>query len=517
MPLTGMGDGRHCIPLCLQWDISFLVVAAARFVMVIVSSLTTPLVYLITKKISNEKSAFFASLVHIIYPSFLAYSHYLWSETTFIFLLLLTLYTLILLIETQSGDQKFVLAAACGLFLGLGALTRSAMLPYILVVPLWLLFTEKDRWWKYAAPAVALSLVAVTTLPWIYTMTMREGELTVLGTNGGYTLYLSNNPWLPEESFGSSMEFRSTRDQVLDSVDEFRRSISVSNGAAANILAKEEISQNPGAFVIRSLERVRYFMSSDSFILRHFVHAVYPPVSNILIALVWLFALTGFILFLSFTSFGLFTKKSTISHRSLIILLTLTGMALPAITIANSRYYLPVLATLLPITGVGIFNYLQFGARKKVIALGVSMALFGLLVITTVPNFIQNNLRPSIYYSDLISKIDNYFGGNPQYSDRFEIRNVGTAADIITVTIVGEGYLFRWRETQTLDSRLLEPNGRIKFDIYSTTASGQLEITVYSENSGKSIKFSPLDETGWNNWLDLGLEHIEYIWIGGGF
>ena len=82
---------------------------------------------------------------------------------------------------------------------------------------------------------------------------------------------------------------------------------------------------------------------------------------------------------------------------------------------------------------------------------------------------------------------------------------------------MGDGYLFRWRETQTLDSRLLEPNGRIKFDIYSTTASGQLEIIVYSENSGKSIKFSPLDESGWNNWLDLGLENIEYIWIGGGF
>ena len=123
---------------------------SARIMMVLVSSLTTPLVYILARKISSDKVAFYASLVHIFYPSFLAYSHYLWSETPFIFLLLLSIYLLILLIEAQYSLQKLSLAALCGLVIGLGTLTRSSMVTYISIVPIMLFVITKNITWRIA-------------------------------------------------------------------------------------------------------------------------------------------------------------------------------------------------------------------------------------------------------------------------------------------------------------------------------------------------------------------------------
>ena len=518
---SAYGDGRwppfHPMILAIGLFIFGSKVASARIMMVILSSLTTPLVYLLSKKITNHRVGIYAAIVHIIYPSFLAYSHFLWSETTFIFLLLLSTYTLVLSIESQDEIPKILLAAACGLFLGFGALTRSAMLPYIAFVPVWLLFANKRIRWKIISPLVVLSMVVITFLPWIITQTLVEGQPTLLGTNGGYTLYLSNNSWLPEEEYGSSMEFRSTRDRVRQSIEDFKQANGVSDSVAADILAREEISQNFTNFIWRSLERARYLISSDSFIVRHFVHAVYPPVSDGVVVGVWVGTLVGSILLYSFTSFGFFSNELRKSHRNLIILLALVGMALPIITIANSRYYLPVFATLLPVTGVGIGKFLDMGGRKKMVWMVSAVTTFSILVLTTLPNFIQNNLRPSIYYSDLVGKIDSFFGGQPEYSDRFWLRNPSGEADVITVSILSEGYLFRWNETETLEWQFSEIGGEERFDIYSTSPVVPLKIMITSEGSGKSITIYPVSNPYWHQWVKIGNGGIEIRWVGGGF
>lgn len=518
---SAYGDGRwpllHPFVLAIGLLLFGSQVASARIMMVIVSAMTTPLVFMITKRVSNDKTASFASLVHIFYPSFLAYSHYLWSETTFIFLLLLSLYATILIVEAKKSAQIMLLAIACGLFLGLGGLTRSAMMPYFVAIPVLLLFTIKDKILRISAPLLVLSTIIITILPWVYSLSVREGQLTLLGTNGGYTLFLSNNSWLPEKGYGSSLEFRKTTQRVQASIEYFKKSYNVRDGIAANALAKYEITQHPGDFLLRSLERVRYFFFADSFVVRHIVHAVYPPVSNIIVVAIWVISLSGFILFLSITSFGLFNKSKPIAHRSLIILLALSGMALPAITIANSRYYLPVLVILLPFSGAGIAKILHYRPQKHLIKFILTTSLLSVVVISTLPNYIQNNLRPSIYYAEIIRRIDKFIGGKPEFSDRFDFRSTNGQPDTITITITSEGYLFRWRESRTLEWEISEASRNIRFDIYSLDPTAQLEVIVTSKNSRESVQFSLLNKEDWNNWTEIGLEDIEYYWRGGGY
>ena len=66
-----------------------------KLVQVILSTISVYLIYILAKKIFNESIALLSAFIFSIYPTLIAFTHYLWSETLYIFLLVIIIFFLI--------------------------------------------------------------------------------------------------------------------------------------------------------------------------------------------------------------------------------------------------------------------------------------------------------------------------------------------------------------------------------------------------------------------------------------
>ena len=96
-------------------------VVGARLVVLLLSALTTPLVFLVARRFTSRRGALCAAALHVVYPSFVAFGHLLWSETLFLFFLFATLWAFGRLVASDdaapdpTGWKRALLA---GLLLG---------------------------------------------------------------------------------------------------------------------------------------------------------------------------------------------------------------------------------------------------------------------------------------------------------------------------------------------------------------------------------------------------------------
>ena len=97
-------------------------VSVARGGNVLLSAVTLGLIFLVARRLAGERAGLVAAALAAAYPVFIAFSHYLLSETLYVFLLLAALATLL------SGGSRptAVRAGAAGLLFGTCALTREA-------------------------------------------------------------------------------------------------------------------------------------------------------------------------------------------------------------------------------------------------------------------------------------------------------------------------------------------------------------------------------------------------------
>ncbi len=230
-------------------------ISGARMSMVLLSACATPLLFKLARQCGfSRRVALAAALLHALYPECVAFSHYLWSESSFAFFLLAGL-SLSLSAVDAAGRRGVALAAAAGALLGCAALCRATLLPLLLFLPLWWLWERRGVQGSGAGPAApcqpqktprlcasALNLpvpacsgprtqdagpslnpksqlfhsslftlhsfslpsiaalcaaFALVTAPWLITLRLREGAWKPFSTSGGYNLLLGNHPAIP--------------------------------------------------------------------------------------------------------------------------------------------------------------------------------------------------------------------------------------------------------------------------------------------------------------------------------
>lgn len=487
---------------------------AARIVVTLFSAMTTPLVYFLILKLATRRSALFAALIHIIYPSFIAYSHYLWSETTFIFLLLMAVYFTISICEERTSRKNMLRAALAGLFLGLSGLARVAASPFLLMVPLWLALTIKRRKHRILLPGVIIASWIITLLPWELTLAYRENRFVPISTRGGYNLYLGNNPWVPD-GFGSSWNHVSKM-RLVEPIREYAEINKVDMDTAARSLAFKYIKQDLTGFVIRCIYRLQMLWTSDYFIVRHILNTVYPPMHHSMVALLWSVVLASYMIFIGLASWGLWASPP-LHKRGLMLALVLSGMIPSILTFGISRLHMPLLALLLPAAGHGAANIRQKTPSKPALATIATTLLFCFIVITSMPIVVSVYLVPSSYYSQLIERVDNIFGSKTFFTDRVVLRNRANAFnDDLKIGILSRGYRFASADNgREIDWEISTENRELELNIISHNPSKPLEISLSSKGLAKPIHIRPIDRASWRQWKPTGLEKVEYLWSGG--
>lgn len=488
--------------------------AIARLVVAILSAAATPLVYSLAAKLSGKKVAFAAGCMHLLYPSFLAYSHFLWSETTYILLILLAAYFALAIPDSRTKGTKILHAAGAGFFLGLCGLSRAAVLPVLLLAPLWVLAAVKGLRSRLLLSALVLAMEVIVLLPWQAALFLQEKHFTLLSTAGGYNLFLGNNPWVPE-GYGSSWSHRESENTVFKTTTDYAASRSIPLSAASRALAIQEIKKDPSSFLHRCLLRLRMFWASDFFLVRHVLSVSYPPMTQAVAAFLWILVTACYVALVLLSLWGLLSRGMPPAGKWLLLLLVLGGMAPSLVTIAMSRLHLPLLALLLPAAGHGTLHLKRMPARSQGIAMVLLSFLFLFGVLSSLPLVTPLYLRPSSYYSSLIQKADRILGTRTPLTDRIAFRATEPDSPQLLLRVVNSEYIFDKSLAQSLQWNFSEKSTVALVDIFAPSVQEPLEMICKWRDHGEAVLLRPVKGSSWYQWQPTGLPGLEYQWQGG--
>ncbi len=167
----------------------------------ILSSLSALLIYLIAKKRMSFSFAALAGLLYAFYPAAIAMAASFWSETLFVFFLLIAFYFSTRFdpqnkptvpSDIQSMYAKISLGILSGLAIGLAAYVRPTALLYLPFLSL-----NKTLWdFKYQFKVILVrGMVAMLLLlPWALRNHQLLGHWVPVSTNFGPNLYIGHNP-----------------------------------------------------------------------------------------------------------------------------------------------------------------------------------------------------------------------------------------------------------------------------------------------------------------------------------
>ncbi len=219
-----------------------------------------PLTYFVSKKlvpplllgegrgVRSERSARIAAWIVACYPMLLVYPLGLGTENPFFFLLLSSF---LFLLQSMEKPTVFRLVLS-GLFLGLTALTRSVILPFVLAAFCLLFFLHR----KQALLSVLTFLLVIT--PWIVRNSLLHHKLTGIETSMGYNLYLGYHP-----KGNGSFVFGPSLD-LLTILDDAERDRIGTQKAIAFIKAQ------PDRFIPLALNRLGFFFGLEKRVLMYF-------------------------------------------------------------------------------------------------------------------------------------------------------------------------------------------------------------------------------------------------------
>ena len=152
-------------------------------------AVATALIYVFGLKLGGRTTAIVAALIVAAYPDFIFPSLRAFSENLFVPVFI----GACILLVPRDGERLTVRRAAlAGLVLGLAILVRSTAVLLPIALGLWLLLAYRDR--RALKVAVTFAAVAYLVLvPWLVRNEVVMKTLAI-STNGGYTLWLGDNP-----------------------------------------------------------------------------------------------------------------------------------------------------------------------------------------------------------------------------------------------------------------------------------------------------------------------------------
>ena len=160
---------------------------AALIVQAFLGTLSPLLIYFTARQILEEKTSRIAGLLTAVYPVFIYYVGWLMTENLFLLLLNLLIYLTVSL-GRDAGWKKLVFM---GFLVGLLSLTRGVGLPFLGLIPLYVLLRLKGDFGSRLVKAALVFIAAIITLiPWTVRNYVTYGQIMLPSSEGGAILWL---------------------------------------------------------------------------------------------------------------------------------------------------------------------------------------------------------------------------------------------------------------------------------------------------------------------------------------
>jgi 4-amino-4-deoxy-L-arabinose transferase-like glycosyltransferase len=163
---------------------------AVTVVQCLLGTIVIILVAALARRAGGEPAAKIAAVAAALYPPMAWVSGYVLSEPLYSALALAAIWLLLKAADRDTaGGRRISLGLMAGAVAGAALLTKEAMLFFLPLAALWLL------WHKQRSLLIALAGgVALVVLPWIARNYAVHGQFILTAAHGGVTLWTGNNP-----------------------------------------------------------------------------------------------------------------------------------------------------------------------------------------------------------------------------------------------------------------------------------------------------------------------------------
>ena len=191
-------DGARAPGLIFFYVVAFKVagisIGVAKCANVLVSALTVWPVYEIGRRLGGGRVGSAAALAVAFYPTFIAFSHFLWPAPLYIFLLATGVAALLVGVEKEGRERGLWLAGA-GVFLGLSALVKESGLGFPVAAAFWVVWRcRRDRLGGWISGLWVAGLATLVLLPWVMSLQRPDQPFALVTRTGYMNLYVGNHP-----------------------------------------------------------------------------------------------------------------------------------------------------------------------------------------------------------------------------------------------------------------------------------------------------------------------------------
>lgn len=350
---------------------------AVKLVQCLLSAASCVLVLALGIRWFGERAGRAAAWGCVVYPNLIAYSHLLWSETLFIFELLLLLW---LLFGMREGElPSLARTALAGLVLAAASLTRGTLLYFapLLVAWLWLLADGPSGlprrpfapWRRPIGRGAIVLVVALGAIaPWSWRNYRLHEGLVLIDTNAPYNLWRGNAPGaLSVRDFPGiphySWPFESLPLHPVASLDgraliesfrleePYAEPTDLAIARYANRAAWRAIRAEPGRALANAGTKLIDMWNPTSFLLRHFELGAYGPVPELVRWFVSGAAVLGYGAVCLLALVGVVRARSD-RRVWLILLFVVYFTSVSALAFGLTRFRLPLMPLLMLLAAI---------------------------------------------------------------------------------------------------------------------------------------------------------------------
>ncbi len=280
----------------------------------------------------SRRAGFFSAVLLTVYPVAVIYPARMMTENLLIFLLPAAV---LALLQSVPSPRPYIWILLGGALLGLGALTRPTLLPFVVLAVIWLWFV-RPAWTVFLARAgVLLAGFILVILPWQIRNYRVLGAVVPITSAAGANLYIANNP----AAVGGSMGYRYLMNAGVFHLGEKEDELSYNRHYRDQAI--DYIGKDPGRFFSLSLKRLAWFYHLD-------YHYQGPKL-----------LVFGFYLILALALAGIWLARSSWRTALLPALVILNFTLVHAVFLSEGRYRLPLIPFLLAFSALPLARLLH--------------------------------------------------------------------------------------------------------------------------------------------------------------
>lgn len=297
-----------------------------------------------------------------LYPTLIAFTHYIWPETLYIFFFVLGVGTLLKALEMQPDNPKAALVWILGssMAFGLAALVRPVALYLLPFVAVWLawpsgsLLNPESRFRNRGMAAVFVLGCVCTIAPWTLRNWVEYDRFVPVDATLGVNLWRGNaTPAVANWDFGFDRRPRNAG--IPRGFVECRELPLIDRDRCNTRVSLEVMMDNPGTFLRRLPTKLLDLANPTSFLIRHARWGLYGDLSRGSISVLTFLVVLSFVGVALLSVLGLVAMPEWTAHqplasrsRELFLMLVFLSLGVHLITFGMSRYRLPLIPLALP-------------------------------------------------------------------------------------------------------------------------------------------------------------------------